>query len=318
MVPPLDEGDAEGRQIFDQHIPHPVQFPAGTRLVPGQTGAELLLHEVIGLIEAGADLGVGRESGPGTGVPEGREEILPQAGQQDVLTPQFGEGDALLLPERMAPGHQQAGRVRPEGGAGQHFGRTAQVHHEAGVQLALLDPIGHSVVVQQPEPHLDVGILLSEFVELGLKAGQIVGHQRDADADLDGLGGLDLGMERGLHLLELLDHRRGVPLQAQAPVGQGELVVCADEQRAAQLGLQCGDALPQGLPRQKQPLGRAGVVHLLAENQKIMQLADVHGSLLKNAETVQYIKNTAFSAESKADGTKKQGPVPCCRAGFGV
>ena len=55
----------------------------------------------------------------------------------------------------------------------------------------------------------------------------------------------------------------------------------ADEQRPAEFGFQRGDALPQRLPRQKQPLGRAGVVHLLAQDQKIMQLADIHGLLLK-------------------------------------
>ena len=61
-------------------------------------------------------------------------------------------------------------------------------------------------------------------------------------------------MEGRLHLLELLHHRRGMALQAHAPVGEGELVVGADEQRAAELGFQRRDALPQGLPRQKQPL----------------------------------------------------------------
>jgi hypothetical protein len=43
-------------------------------------------------------------------------------------------------------------------------------------------------------------------------------------------------------------------LQTQPPLGERELVVSADEQRAAELGFQRRDALPQGLPRQKQPL----------------------------------------------------------------
>ena len=140
----------------------------------------------------------------------------------------------------MAARHQQAGRVCPQGGAGQHRGRRAQIHHKARVQLALLHTIGHSIVFQQAEPHLNVGVLLAELVQLGLKAGQIVRHQRDADADA--------------HRLGLLHHRRGMALPAHAPVGEGELVVGADEQRAAELGFQRRDALPQGLPRQKQPL----------------------------------------------------------------
>ena len=112
----------------------------------------------------------------------------------------------------MAPRHQQAGRVGPEGGAGQHRCGAAQIHHEARVQLALLHPLGHRVVVQQAEAHLDVGVLLAELVQLGLEAGQIVRHQRDADADAHRLGRLDLRVERCLHLLELLHHRRGMAL----------------------------------------------------------------------------------------------------------
>ena len=57
-----------------------------------------------------------------------------------------------------------------------------------------------------------MGILLAELVQLGLKAGQIVRHQRDADADAHRLRRLDLGPQGGLHLLELLHHRGGVAL----------------------------------------------------------------------------------------------------------
>ena len=69
-------------------------------------------------------------------------------------------------------------------------------------------------------------------------------------------------------------------LQAHAPVCEGELVVGAEEQRPAQLRLQRCDALPQRLPRQKQPLGRTGVIHFFAQGQKVVQLADIHGFLL--------------------------------------
>ena len=114
--------------------------------------------------------------------------------------------------------------------------------------------IGHGIVFQQAEPHLNVGVLLAELVQLGLQPGQVVRHQRDTDADAHRLGRLDLRMEGRLHLLELLHHRGRMALQAQPPLGERELVVSADEQRAAELGFQRRDALPQGLPRQKQPL----------------------------------------------------------------
>ena len=93
-------------------------------------------------------------------------------------------------------------------------------------------------------------------------------------------------MEGRLHLLELLHHRGRMALQAQPPLGERELVVSADEQRAAELGFQRRDALPQGLPRQKQPLCRASVVHFFAQNQKIVQLADIHGFLLKGGVSI--------------------------------
>ena len=247
MVAPLQKRDAEGRQVFQQDVPHPVQLPPRARLVPGQAGAELLLHEVVRLIKAGAYLGVGRKARPGAGLPQRGEQVLPQTGQKDPLVPQLGQRHTLLLPEGVAPRHQQAGRVGPQGGAGQHRCGTAQVHHKARIQLALLHALGHGVVVQQAEAHLDVGVLLAELVQLGLKAGQIVRHQRDADADAHRLGRLYLGVERRLHLLELLHHRRGMALQAHAPVGEAEPVVGAEKERPAQFSLESRDALTQGL-----------------------------------------------------------------------
>ena len=86
-------------------------------------------------------------------------------------------------------------------------------------------------------------------------------------------------MQGRLHLLELLHHRSRVALQAEPPLREREPVVCADKQRAAQLRFQRGDALAQRLPRQKQPLCRAGVVHFFAQDQKVVQLADIHGFL---------------------------------------
>ena len=147
----------------------------------------------------------------------------------------------------MPPGHQQAGGVGPEGGAGQHLGGAAQVHHKAGVQLSLLHAIGHGIVGQKAEPHCNVGVLLAEFVQLRFQPGQVVRHEGHADADADGLGRLDLRMEGGLHLLELLHHRRGMALQAHAPVGEAELVVGAEEERPAQFSLEGRDALTQSL-----------------------------------------------------------------------
>ena len=93
-----------------------------------------------------------------------------------------------------------------------------------------------------------MGILLAELVQLGLQSGQVVRHQRHADADAHRLRRLDLGPQGCLHLLELLHYRRGMALQAHAAVSKGELVVGAEEQRPAQLGFQRRDALPQCLP----------------------------------------------------------------------
>ena len=44
VVPALHQRDTERGQVFQQDVPHPVQLPPGPRLVPGQTGAELLLY----------------------------------------------------------------------------------------------------------------------------------------------------------------------------------------------------------------------------------------------------------------------------------
>ena len=120
-------------------------------------------------------------------------------------------------------------------------------------------------------------ILLAELVQLGLQPGQIVRHQRHADADAHRLRRLDLGPQRRLHLLELLHHRGGMALQAHAPVGERQLVMGAEEQRPAQLGLQRRNALAQRLPGQKQSLRRTAVIHFIAQYQKVVQLADIHG-----------------------------------------
>ena len=179
----------------------------------------------------------------------------------------------------MSPGHQQAGGDCPQGGARQHRRGAAKVDDQTRVQLALLYPIGYGVVVQQAEPHLHMGVLLPELVQLGLQPGQIVRYQRHADADAHRLGRLDLCSQRGLHLLELLHHRGGMALQAHAPVGERQFVVGADKQRPAHFGFQRRDALAQRLPRQEQPLCGAGIIHFFAQGQKVVQLADIHGLL---------------------------------------
>ena len=74
--------------------------------------------------KAGADLRIRRKAQPGAGRPQRAEQILPQAGQQHPLTAQLCQRDALLIPERVPPGHQQAGRsarrvVRASTGAAQ-------------------------------------------------------------------------------------------------------------------------------------------------------------------------------------------------------
>ena len=135
MIPPLHQRDAQRGQVFQQHVPHAVQLPPGTRLVAGQAGAQLLLHKIIGLIEAGADLRIRRKARPGAGRPQRAEQILPQAGQQHPLTPQLCQRDALLIPERVPPGHQQAGGVCPQGGAGQHRRSAAQIDDQTCVRV---------------------------------------------------------------------------------------------------------------------------------------------------------------------------------------
>ena len=159
---------------------------------------------------------------------------------------------------------------------------------ERGMRKALNfgHTIGHGIVFQQAEPHLNVGVLLAELVQLGLQPGQVVRHQRDTDADAHRLGRLDLRMEGRLHLLELLHHRGGMALQAHAAVGEGELVVGTEKQRPAKFRFQRRDALPQRLPRQKQPLCRAAVIHFIAQYQKVVQLADIHGFLLKGGVSI--------------------------------
>ena len=64
-------------------------------------------------------------------------------------------------------------------------------------------------------------------------------------------------------------------------VGEGELVVGTEKQRPAKFRFQRRDALPQRLPRQKQPLCGPGIIHFFAQYQKVVQLADVHGFLLR-------------------------------------
>ena len=58
-------------------------------------GADLVVQtverQIVGLIKAGADLGVGGEARPGTGRPQRAEQILPQAGQQHSLPAQIRE-----------------------------------------------------------------------------------------------------------------------------------------------------------------------------------------------------------------------------------
>ena len=133
-----------------------------------------------------------------------------------------------------------------------------------------------------------MGILLTELIQLGLQSRQVIRHQRHTDSDAHRLGRLDLSTQRRLHLLELVHHRSGVTLQTDASVGKGQLVVGADKQRTAQLRLQGVDALAQRLPGQKQTLCRTGIIHFLAQYQKVVQLADIHGVLLKNIMLKEY------------------------------
>ena len=74
--------------------------------------------------------------------------------------------------------------------------------------------------------------------------------------------------------------RRGLCPEALALFGQGKVIAHIDEQRAAKFFFQCGNAQPQSLPGQIHPPGRAGIVQVLTQGQKIAQLLDGHGVLL--------------------------------------
>ena len=79
--------------------------------------------------------------------------------------------------------------------------------------------------------------------------------------------------------------RRGLCPEALALFGQGKVIAHIDEQRAAELVFQRGNAEAQRLPRQIQPPGRAGIVQVLTQGQKIAQLLNGHGRFLSRNKT---------------------------------
>ena len=166
-----------------------------------------------------------------------------------------------------------------ERGAGKPGRAAAQVHHQPGVQRAVLQLCTYGVVGEQCGFQRDARVLLPELLQHIPQHGQVAGHQRHTDAQPQG-GGPDILIRLRAHPLKLLHHRRGLRPEALALFGQGKVIAHIDEQRAAKLFFQCGNAEAQRLPRQIQPPGRAGIVQIFAQRQKIAQLLDGHGVLL--------------------------------------
>ena len=121
--------------------------------------------------------------------------------------------------------------------------------------------------------------MLPELLQHIPQHGQIAGHQRHTDAQPQG-GGPDILIRLRAHPVKLLHHRRGLCPEALALFGQGKVIAHIGEQRAAELIFQRGNAEPQRLPRQIQPVCGTGVVQILTQCQKIAQLLDGHGVLL--------------------------------------
>lgn len=126
--------------------------------------------------------------------------------------------------------------------------------------------------------------MLPELLQHIPQHGQVAGHQRHTDAQPQG-GGPDILIRLRAHPVKLLHHRRGLRPEALALFGQGKVIAHIDEQRAAELVFQRGNAEAQRLPRQIQPPGRAGIVQVLTQGQKIAQLLNGHGRFLSRNKT---------------------------------
>ena len=164
-------------------------------------------------------------------------------------------------------------------GAGKPGRAAAQVHHQPGVQRAVLQLCTYGVVGEQCGFQRDARVLLPELLQHIPQHGQVAGHQRHTDAQPQG-GGPYILIRLRAHPVKLLHHRRGLCPEALALFGQGKVIAHIDEQRAAELVFQRGNAEAQRLPGQIHPPGRAGIVQIFAQRQKIAQLLDGHGVLL--------------------------------------
>ena len=187
----------------------------------------------------------------------------------------------LLRPQN---GLQQGRSVPGERGAGKPGRAAAQVHHQPGVQRAVLQLCTYGVVGEQCGFQRDARVLLPELLQHIPQYGQVAGHQRHTDAQPQG-GGPDILIRLHAHPVKLLHHRRGLCPEALALFGQGKVIAHIDEQRAAKFFFQCGNAQPQSLPGQIQPPGGVGVVQIFAQRQKIAQLLDGHGRFLSRNKT---------------------------------
>ena len=218
------------------------------------------------------------------GIPQRGQRLRRKARHQQQLAVQLCRGDAAAPPERAAVGHQQGRSVPGERGAGKPGRAAAQVHHQPGVQRAVLQLCTYGVVGEQCGFQRDARVLLPELLQHIPQHGQVAGHQRHTDAQPQG-GGPDILIRLRAHPVKLLHHRRGLCPEALALFGQGKVIAHIDEQRAAKFFFQCGNAQPQSLPGQIHPPGRAGIVQIFAQRQKIAQLLNGHGRFLSRNKT---------------------------------
>ena len=143
-------------------------------------------------------------------------------------------------------------------GAGQHGGTAAQVHHKACVQRAALQ-LGRDFVVGKGRNfQRDARVPLPEGFQGVAQRGQVVRHQRHADAQPQRRG-LNVLIGLRTHAVKLFHHRRGLRPEALAFCGEGKAVAAVREQRAAQFFFQRGDAQPQSLPGQIKLPGGVGI-----------------------------------------------------------
>ena len=237
----LQKGGADGRHAVQCHVLNIAHAVVGGDLQPVQGQTVALLGAVKHLIVLLADLYLRAGTGLPQSIPQRGQRLRRKARHQQQPTVQLCRGDAAAPPERAAAGHQQGRSVPGERGAGKPGRAAAQVHHQPGVQRAVLQLCTYGVVGEQCGFQRDARVLLPELLQHIPQHGQVAGHQRHTDAQPQG-GGPDILIRLRAHPVKLLHHRRGLCPEALALFGQGKVIAHIDEQRAAELIFQRGKA----------------------------------------------------------------------------